>query len=65
MAANISMAGSIKVMETWPSSNTMLIKLRITLVDKNMPSQVRPNTAKARQLVQQAMKLKKMLLAKG
>ncbi len=65
MAANISMAGSIKMMETWPSSNTMLIKLSRTLVDKNMPNQVRPNTANARQLVQQAMKLKKILLAKG
>ena len=43
----------------------MLIKLKITLVDQNMPSHVRPNTAKARQFAQHAMKLKKMLFAKG
>ena len=65
MVASISMAGSMSVKDNWPSSNTILIRLSKTLVIKNMLSQVRPKTANARQLAQQAMKLKNMLLASG
>ena len=65
MAANISMAGNISTMDIWPSSNAMLIRLSNTLVVKKILAQVKPNTANARQLAQQAMKLKKILLASG
>ena len=65
MAASISMAGSMSTMESWPSSNTKLIKLNTKLVVRKILAHVRPNIAKARQLAQHAMKLKKMLLTSG